>query len=105
MGGAITARYSIDEIRDIITPIAQKYGAERIFLFGSYARGEAGDGSDVDLRIDKGEIFGLFALAGLYTEIEAALKTKVDLLTTDSLDKQFLEKIQPEEVLLYENQY
>lgn len=33
--------YTIDEIRSNISPIAKKYGVERVYLFGSYARGEA----------------------------------------------------------------
>lgn len=46
--------YSIDEIKKIISPIASRYGVERVFLFGSYARGEATEESDLDFRIDKG---------------------------------------------------
>jgi hypothetical protein len=93
--------YTIEEIRAVVTPIAQKYGVERIYLFGSYARGEAGTNSDIDLRIDKGSLKGLFALCGLYTEIQDALNSQVDVLTTGSLDDNFLHKIQAEEVLLY----
>lgn len=94
-------RYTIEEIKAIVEPIAQKYGVERVYLFGSYARGEASENSDVDLRIDKGSLKGMFALCGLYTEIEKALQTKVDILTTGSLEDDFLLKIQKEEVLLY----
>ena len=94
----------MDEIRQVVAALGEQYGAERIYLFGSYARGEARPGSDIDLRIDKGQIYGLFALAGLKLAIEEQLKTKVDLLTTDSLDNQFLDSIRQEEVLLYGNQ-
>ena len=45
-------RYTIDEIQDKIVPIAKAYGVERMSLFGSYARGEAKDDSDVDLYIE-----------------------------------------------------
>lgn len=93
--------YSIDEIRSRITPLARRYGARRIYLFGSYARGDAQEGSDLDLRIDKGEIRGL-ALAGLLVDIEDNFKIAVDLLTTESLEPDFLERIGKEEVLLYE---
>ena len=34
--------YSIDELRQIITPIAQAYGVESVSLFGSYSRGTLG---------------------------------------------------------------
>ena len=94
-------KYTIEEIRAIVKPIARKYGVARVYLFGSYARGEITENSDVDLRVDKGSLKGMFALCGLYTEIEEALQIKVDLLTTGSLEEDFLRKIQKEEVLLY----
>lgn len=97
----MAAKYSIEELQSIIVPLAQKYGAERIFLFGSYARGDITDSSDIDLRIDKGSIRGL-ALAGLLVDLEDALGIPVDLIPTTSLDTRFLESIHPDEVLLYE---
>ena len=93
--------YSIPELRSIVSPLAQKYGAERIYLFGSYARGNAHDGSDVDLRIDKGSIRGL-QFAGLLGDLEDALKTRVDLISTIGMDQKFLDAIRSDEVLLYE---
>ena len=39
--------YSIDEIKNRIIPIAKTYGIKSIGLFGSYARGEANDQSDI----------------------------------------------------------
>lgn len=92
---------TIEEIKSIVEPIARKYGVERVYLFGSYARGDVTENSDVDLRVDKGSLKGMFALCGLYTEIEEALQIKIDILTTGSLEDDFLSKIQKEEVLLY----
>ena len=94
-------KYTIEEIKAVVEPIARKYGVERVYLFGSYARGVVNENSDIDLRVDKGSLKGMFALCGLYTEIEEALKIKVDVLTTGSLEDDFLHKIQQEEVLLY----
>lgn len=91
----------MEKIRNTVSELGEKYGAEHIYLFGSYARGEAQLSSDVDLRIDKGKIRGLFALAGLQLALEGSLGTKVDLLTSDSLDQGFLNRIRDEEVLLY----
>ena len=42
--------YSIEEIRQRIEPVAKKYGVSMIWLFGSYARGEATEKSDIDLH-------------------------------------------------------
>ena len=97
-------KVTIEEIKAIVEPIARKYGVERVYLFGSYARGDVTENSDVDLRVDKGSLKGMFALCGLYTEIEEALQIKVDVLTTGSLEDDFLRKIQMEEVLLYAEQ-
>ena len=101
MPPAMAAKYSIEELQSIIVPLAQKYGAERIFLFGSYARGDMTNSSDIDLCIDKGSIRGL-ALAGLLVDLEDALGIPVDLIPTTSLDSRFLESIHPDEVLIYE---
>ena len=44
-------KYSIQELKDIVTPLAQKYGAQRVYLFGSYAYGEPTPSSDFDLCV------------------------------------------------------
>lgn len=44
--------YTAEEIRRCITPIAVRYRLKAVYLFGSYARGEATDESDIDLLID-----------------------------------------------------
>ena len=94
--------YTIDEIRINISPIAKKYGVERVYLFGSYARGEATKSSDIDLRVDKGQLRGLVALSGLRIDISEALSKNVDLLTTRSLSEDFRNEIKNDEVLIYE---
>lgn len=93
--------YTVSEIKSIVSRLAKQYGAERIYLFGSYARGDMTSDSDIDLRIDKGSIRG-FQLGGLLLDLEASLGVPVDLVPTSSLDQRFLDAIQKEEVLLYE---
>lgn len=93
--------YTIEEIKSIVVPIAKAHSVGRVYLFGSYARGEATPSSDVDLRVDKGNLKGLFALGALYADLEDGLGKKLDLLTTGSLDQNFLRSIADEEVLLY----
>ena len=93
----------VKEIKDIVSVTAEKYGAKRVLLFGSYARGEATHKSDIDLRLDKGKIRGLLQLSGFRIALEDRLSLSVDVLTTESLDKDFLNRIQEEEILLYEH--
>lgn len=93
--------YTMDEIRSIVSQLAAQYGAKRVYLFGSYARGDMTENSDIDLRIDKGHIKGL-QLAGLLLDLEDSLGRPVDLIPTSSLDQRFLDSIRDDEVLLYE---
>ena len=93
--------HSISDIKVIVGDLAKQYGVERVYLFGSYARGEATESSDIDLRVDKGAVRGL-KFAGLLGDLEDALGRKVDLISTNGMDTQFRQAIAPDEVLLYE---
>lgn len=95
---------TIEQIKKAVVPICERYGVARMSLFGSYARGEADEQSDVDLMVDKGNSDKLrgFAFFGFYGDIEQALGVKTDLLTTIAAGKRFLDKISKDEVLLYE---
>ena len=93
--------YTIEELRRIITPIAQAHGLRSVSLFGSYSKGTARRGSDVDLKIEKGGVMSLFQLSGLRLAMEDALQVPVDLVTNDASDRDFLNMIAKDEVLLY----
>ncbi len=93
--------YSLDEIKAIAAPIAKQYGVAALYLFGSYARGEATSQSDLDFRIEKGQLRSLFQLAGMQLALESGFQKKLDLLTSQNIDPDFLAAIQPEEVLIY----
>ncbi|NLW69988.1 MAG: nucleotidyltransferase domain-containing protein [Eubacteriaceae bacterium] len=93
--------YTLNEIQSAVEPIAKQFGLERIYLFGSYARGEATASSDIDFRVDKGNIKGFFVFAALYNALADAFDKPVDVVTTHDLDREFLAEIADEEVLLY----
>lgn len=93
--------YTLDEIKAIATPIAQNYGVAALYLFGSYARGEATPESDLDFRIERGKIRTFFELGGLYSDLAEHFQKNLDLLTSQDIDPDFLARIQPEEVLIY----
>lgn len=79
-------------------------------MFGSYARGEASEASDIDLRIEGGKVKGMFGLGKLYDELTVALEKSVDLITTEALNhkanvertKGFRNNIEEDEILIYE---
>ena len=93
---------SVDEIRNSITPICRQYGINRAYLFGSYSRNEATEDSDVDIRIEKGRLRGLFALSGFRLDIADALQKEVDIVSQLPDTQEFLDNLKRDEVLLYE---
>ena len=95
--------YSIEELQHIINPIARKHGVKSVSLFGSYANGSATVDSDVDLKIEKGQLKTLFQLCDFRLAVEDALHLPVDLITEETSDISFLDLIEKEEVLLYRN--
>ena len=93
--------YTLDEIKAIAYPIAQRYGIAALYLFGSYARGEATPQSDIDFRVDRGNLVDLLELGGLFSELEDGFQKNLDVLTTQMLSPAFLNSIRSEEVLIY----
>ena len=82
--------YTLDEIKAIAHPIAARYGIAALYLFGSYARGEATPHSDLDFRVDRGDLVDMLELG-----------KNLDVLTTQMLSPAFLNSIRREEVLIY----
>lgn len=93
--------FTIDEIKNRAIPIAKKYGVDSISLFGSYARGDQNENSDLDFLIDKGKIKGLFQYVGFYQELENEFKCHVDVVTSGIEDKDFLKRINKDKKVLY----
>lgn len=71
--------------REAILQIARRHGVGRIRVFGSYARGDAREGSDLDLLIDiEGPTTPWFP-GGLVAELEALLGCRVDVVELEAL--------------------
>ena len=81
--------YTIEEIRSIVAPIAEKYQLKAVYLFGSYARGTATDSSDIDLIVDTTgtDLDTLFKLGSVYNDFADAFCEPVDLITVSSLEQ------------------
>ena len=71
--------------RDQILALAAARGAQRLRIFGSVARGEDHEGSDIDLLIDMPVGTSLLQIVGLQHDIEDALGRRVDLCTEREL--------------------
>ena len=91
----------IERIKSIVAPIAKKHGVEKVWLFGSRARGDANPDSDYDFLISRGQIQSLWDFAGLWDDLEEALSPKVDIVTDTAEDQAFIEKIRKDEVMIY----
>lgn len=98
-----------DYLRLLVIPVAKKNKLDCVSLFGSYARGEAGSGSDVDLLISGGDYVGLFGFLEIKEQFEKALGKKVDLISRESLDENksasgllFKENVIKDEKVIYE---
>ena len=66
----------------------KRLGVEHLYLFGSTARGDAKDDSDVDLFFDyEKEKLGLFKLMDVKEYAASILGRKTDIMTRDSLHK------------------
>jgi len=71
--------------REEILRIAQKHGARNVRVFGSVARGEADEASDIDFLVDMEPGRSLFDLGGLQTDLENLLGCRVDVVTEGGL--------------------
>lgn len=86
--------YTIKEIKNKIKPILNKYGIYDIYLFGSYARGEATNNSDIDIYCENGNIRTLIDQGKLIDELEESLGKRVDIIFPSSyIEENFKKQI------------
>jgi predicted nucleotidyltransferase len=93
---------TFEEIKSKILPFVNKYGIRRVGIFGSFARGDAKESSDIDLIFDFEKEFGLFALSGLKLALEDELGKKIDMVEFSSLDPYISKNIMDEVIMIYE---
>ena len=103
--------YTIEQLRKLISPIADKYGLPAVYIFGSYAKGEATEYSDIDILVDKSgtSLVGMLAMGGLYNDLCEAIGKSIDLVTTGALEQEstqertpwFVENLKRERVQIY----
>ena len=94
--------YSIDELKAIVAPLAERYGVIRVYLFGSVARGDFNKDSDYDFYIELDEVWDLFRLSGFFQDLHEAVGHDIDLLDSISIDPDFLKTIRSEGVVIFE---
>ena len=90
--------FTITDIKALVKPIAEKYNVDEIYLFGSYARDEANQNSDLDFLVFGGQNFKLTLIFSLAEELRAILNKKVDVFEINEInqDSEFYRTIMKE---------
>jgi len=95
---------SIDELlkqkRKDILRIAARHGARTIKVFGSVARRDADEGSDIDFLVEMEPGRSLFDMGGLLSDLQILLHCKVDVVTPRGLKPRIRDRVIREAVAL-----
>jgi predicted nucleotidyltransferase len=86
--------------RQGILAIAAKHGAYNVRIFGSVARGEADEASDVDVLVELESDRSLLDLGGFLANLEELLECKVDVVTEKGLRPRIRDRVLQEAVPL-----
>lgn len=95
MGSPVLQRYRAE-----ILSLAIRHGAKNVRVFGSLARGEGREGSDLDLLFTLGEGRSLLDLVGLKQDLEDLIHRPVDVVTERSLSPYLRERVLSEAIPL-----
>jgi predicted nucleotidyltransferase len=90
----------VHEKRDEVQRIAAKHGARNIRVFGSVARGEARQDSDIDFLVDTGPVTSSWFPAGLVLDLEEILGCRVEVVTERGLSPLIKDRVLQEAVPL-----
>ncbi len=90
----------IERIKHLLSGVLVKNGVKRAALFGSVARGEATEESDIDLLVEFEGRKSLLDLAGLKIEVQELLGKKADVLTYGALHPLLKDRILREQVVI-----
>ena len=86
--------------REEILRVAAKRGARNVRIFGSVARGEADEASDIDILVDLEPGRSLLDLGGLWSELNELLGRKVEVVTEKGLRERIRDRVLREAVPL-----
>lgn len=94
--------YTINDIEQKLIPICKKFDVKEMYLFGSYAKGNATERSDIDLIVDS-NLKGL-RFYGLLEDIKEALNKDIDLIEAREIraGSDFDKEVRRERICVYE---
>jgi len=80
----------------------QASGIQKVWIYGSFSRGDDGPMSDVDIAVVADADFSYFDLAGIQYHLEKLIKRKIDIGFMDSFKPYIFESISPDLKMVYE---
>ena len=83
----------IENHRIKILDLADRHGVRNVRVFGSMARGDADDASDVDLLVSLSPERSGLALGALLMDVQGLLKRRVEVVTENSLHPEIRDRI------------
>ncbi|RJP67939.1 MAG: nucleotidyltransferase [Candidatus Abyssobacteria bacterium SURF_17] len=89
----MTVSKLLKEKREEVLRIAAKHGARNVRVFGSVARGEADEQSDIDVLVDLEPGRSLLDLGGLWADLNELFGGRVDVITVNGLRKNIRERV------------
>jgi len=92
---------TIENLKQIITPILQNYNVSRVGLFGSYVKNEQTKDSDIDILIQLSKKISLLEFVRIKLDLEDKLNKKVDLVEYQAIKPRLRDRILSEEVRIY----
>lgn len=96
---------TIPQIKSIVSDYCKDKPVKSVFLFGSYARGEADENSDIDLFIDYDntkKVVSFFDVIRLQLGLEKKLNKKVELIEEKLMYSKFKHLAEADKIKLYE---
>jgi predicted nucleotidyltransferase len=93
---------TVQQIKDIVSSYFKDKPVEEVYLFGSYAKGEANEESDVDLGVVLKETrMSLWQYAGMALALEEELKKKVDMVEINLMHSWVKRSFEKEKMQIY----
>lgn len=100
---------AITQIKKLTEPVFKEYGVEKAYVFGSYARGDYNENSDIDIIIVAKNIKSLLIIGAILEALKQVLQKEVDLIEEECFEednieeweKEFYDNIKKERVIIY----
>ena len=96
----MTTEQLVKRKREEILRVSARHGARNVRVFGSVARGEADEASDIDFLVEMEPGRSLLDLGGLQVDLESLLGRRVDVVTVRGLKARIRSTVLREAVLV-----